>query len=103
MNKNNSKTKIVSKEILIDRIRPSVNCGKSEIKGIIDRLLDEINKALVAGEEIRFKGSFTLKTDIQKERVAMNLQTKKKMTVPAKRVPKCRFSADLKEKIAKGK
>ncbi|KLL04787.1 MAG: hypothetical protein MRERV_4c051 [Mycoplasmataceae bacterium RV_VA103A] len=35
--------------------------------------------------------------------MAMNLQTKKKMKVPAKRVPKCKFSASLKEEISKNK
>jgi nucleoid DNA-binding protein len=35
--------------------------------------------------------------------MAMNLQTGKKMKVPAKRVPKCKFSMALKEGIAKKK
>jgi len=33
----------------------------------------------------------------------MNLQTKKKMNIPAKRVPKVKFSKDLKEEIGKKK
>ena len=33
----------------------------------------------------------------------MNLQTKKKMTIPAKRVPKIKFSDDLKKEIGKKK
>jgi nucleoid DNA-binding protein len=33
----------------------------------------------------------------------MNLQTKKKMKVPSKRVPKCKFSTNLKEEISKSK
>ena len=36
-------------------------------------------------------------------RMAMNLQTRKKMKVPAKRVPKCKFSISLKEEISKKK
>ena len=36
-----------------------------------------------------------------KPRMAMNLQTKKKMKVPAKRVPKCKFSIALKEEISR--
>jgi len=46
---------------------------------------------------------FSLKTATQAARVAMNLQTKKKMTIQAKRVPKVKFSTDLKEAIAKKK
>ena len=33
----------------------------------------------------------------------MNLQTGKKMKVPSKRVPKCKFSMALKEEIAQKK
>ena len=60
-------------------------------------------KALVKGEEVRFLGYFSLKTVLTKPRMAMNLQTGKKMKVPAKRVPKCKFSLGLKEEIAKKK
>jgi nucleoid DNA-binding protein len=52
---------------------------------------------------MRFPGYLSLKTTIQKPRVAMNLQTKKKMTIPAKRVPKAKFSEELKEGISKTK
>jgi len=33
----------------------------------------------------------------------MNLQTKKKMKVPAKRVPKVKFAADFKKEISQKK
>ncbi|CAI2185425.1 11414_t:CDS:10, partial [Funneliformis geosporum] len=70
---------------------------------IIDELLLETKKALVKGEEVRFLGYFSFKTTMTKPRIAMNLQTKKKMKVPAKKVPKCKFSTNLKEAIIEGK
>jgi nucleoid DNA-binding protein len=36
-------------------------------------------------------------------RIAMNLQTKKKMKVPSKRVPKVKFSEGLKAEVSKKK
>lgn len=66
-------------------------------------MLEEIKKSLVKGEEIRFPSYLSLKTATQKARIAMNLQTKKKMSIPAKRVLKAKFSLDLKEAIAKKK
>ena len=65
--------------------------------------MEETKKSLVKGEEVRLQGYFTLKTTITKPRIAMNLQTKKKMKVPAKRVPKCKFSISLKEEISRKK
>ncbi len=98
------KTTIVSKEILAQRmVKSSLDASKSFAKEAIDALLKEINKSLINGEEIRLTGSFTLKTAIQKPRIAMNLQTGKKMSIPAKRVPKVKFSEDLKKEIGKKK
>lgn len=96
-----TKTNIVSKKILVERIIAGVSKKDKEL--VINKFLEEINKALIKGEKVRLVGSFTLKTAVRKPRIAMNLQTKKKMTVPAKRVPKVKFSSDLKEAIAKKK
>ena len=104
--KSNSKSKLVSKKTLTDRIsdnlsKQKISLTKNQIETVLSELLEEIKKALIKGEEIRLPGYLSLKTTIQKPRVAMNLQTKKKMTIPAKRVPKCKFSTILKEEISK--
>src|SRR2546427_9186608 len=96
-NKPNNKNNIalISKKILTDRI--SNNLGKKhsltkiQIETVLSELLEEIKKSLIKGEELRFPSYLSLKTTIQATRVAMNLQTKKKMTIPAKRVPKTKF------------
>ena len=101
------KTTLISKKTLTDRISEKIgkqnNLTKSQTEAVISQLLEEIKLSLVAGEEIRFPSYLSLKTTIQQARVAMNLQTKKKMNIPAKRVPKVKFSVDLKEEIAKKK
>ncbi|CAG8559766.1 7852_t:CDS:10, partial [Cetraspora pellucida] len=66
--------------------------SKSQIDAVIGGILEEIEKALIKGEKVSFPGYFSLQTTLQKARVAMNLQTKKKMNIPAKRVPKAKFS-----------
>ena len=105
--KSNSKSKLVSKKTLTDRISNNLSkkhsLTKIQIETVLSEFLAEIKKALIKGEELRFPSYLSLKTTIQKPRVAMNLQTKKKMTIPAKRVPKVKFSEDLKEQIAKKK
>ena len=95
------KTIITGKKQLIERIAKKTKTPQNQVTKIIDEFLEETKKSLLKGEEVRLQGYFTLKTAITKPRIAMNLQTKKKMKVPAKRVPKCKFSASLKEEISK--
>jgi len=95
------KTTITGKKQLTERISKKTKYPQNQVSKIIDELLLETKKSLLKGEEVRLQGYFTLKTTMTTPRMAMNLQTKKKMTIPAKRVPKVKFSASLKEEIAK--
>ena len=100
-------TSIVGKAKLAERVYNAkgrkLSLTKSQIEAVISEILEETKKSLLKGEDVRLQGYFALKTVITKPRIAMNLQTKKKMTIPAKRVPKCKFSTNLKEEIAKKK
>ncbi|CAI2199469.1 8996_t:CDS:2, partial [Funneliformis geosporum] len=89
----------LSRKQLTENISKKTQTPQNQVTKIIDELLLEVKKALVKGEEVRFLGYFSFKTTMTKPRIAMNLQTKKKMKVPAKRVPKCKFSTNLKEAI----
>ncbi|CAG8448353.1 19219_t:CDS:2 [Racocetra fulgida] len=93
-------TTITGKSQLTERISKKIKLTKNQIDSVITNFLEETKKSLLKGEEVRLQGYFTLKTAITKPRMAMNLQTKKKMKVPAKRVPKCKFSVSLKEEIS---
>ena len=97
------KTIITSKKQLIERITKKTKTPQNQVAKTIDEFLEEIKKSLLKGEEVRLQGYFSFKTMITKPRMAMNLQTKKKMTIPAKRVPKCKFSENLKKEVAKKK
>ena len=99
------KKQIASRKVLIDRIFDNIdlNITKASAESLVSKFLIEINRSLIKGEEIMFLGHFTFKTVTQQAKIAMNLQTKKKMNIPAKRVPKAKFSADLKSEIAKKK
>src|ERR1043166_9583440 len=97
------KTTIAGKKQLTERIAKKTKFPQTQVGKIIDEFLEETKKALMKGEEVRLQGYFSLKTAITKPRMAMNLQTGKKMKVPSKRVPKCKFSMALKEEIAQKK
>jgi DNA-binding protein HU-beta len=102
-----STTTIVSKKILIDRISDQIGkknqLNKQQIEAVLTEYLEQTKNSLIQGEEIRLVGYYSFKTVTQKARVAMNLQTKQKMNIPAKRVPKIKFSDALRAEIAKKK
>ena len=98
-----TKSNITGKTQLTERIAKKTRYPQNQVSKIIEALLEETKKSLLKGEEVRLLGYFSLKTTMTKPRIAMNLQTKKKMKVPAKRVPKCKFSGSLKEDIANKK
>ena len=98
---------IVGKAKLAERIYSSngkkLSLTKSQIEAVISEVLEEMKKALIREEEIRFPNYFSLRTFIAKPRTAMNLRTKKKMMIPAKRRARFAISKDLKERIANRK
>lgn len=98
-----TKSIITGKNQLIDRISKKTKLTKTQIDSVLTNFLEETKKALVKGEEVRLLGYYSFKTTITKPRMAMNLQTKKQMKVPAKRVPKCKFSESLKGEVSKKK
>jgi DNA-binding protein HU-beta len=96
-----TKSVITGKKQLTERISKKTRFPQNQVSQIIEGFLEETKKSLLKGEEVRLQGYFSFKTSITKPRMAMNLQTKKKMKVPSKRVPKCKFSIALKETISK--
>jgi len=93
----------ISKKELTQRVAKNTKITQTQVETVLNELLEQTKKALIKGEEIRFIGYYSLKTTLTAPRMAMNLQTGKKMKVPAKRVPKCKFSLGLKEEVAKKK
>ncbi|CAG8669936.1 12330_t:CDS:2 [Ambispora gerdemannii] len=83
-----TKTPITGKKQLTERIAKKTKTPQNQVSRIIEELLEETKKALIKGEEVRLLGYFSFRTTMTTPRIAMNLQTKKKMKVPAKRVPK---------------
>lgn len=105
--KKSSVSSIVGKKELADRVYNAkgkkISLNKSQIEEVINESLEELKKALVKKEEVRFPGYFSFKTFMAKPRVAMNLRTKKKMNIPAKRRVKFTISSNLKELVANEK
>lgn len=102
-----SKSPIVGKGELVERVysskAKSLSLNKTQVESVINEALEEIKKALVNKEEVRFPSYFSFKTFMAKPRIAMNLKTKVKMNIPAKRRVKFSISNNLKELVASQK
>jgi DNA-binding protein HU-beta len=90
----------ISKKELAQRVAKTTRISQIQVETVLNELLEQTKKALIKDEEIRFIGYYSLRTAMTSPRMAMNLQTGKKMKVPAKRVPKCKFSLVLKAALA---
>jgi len=101
--KKNINMTTIGKKSLVQRVAKNTKISQVQVETILNELLVQTKQALIRGEEIKFIGYFSFRTMVTSPRMARNLQTGKKMKVPAKRVPKCKFSLGLKEEVAKKK
>ncbi|MFH0958253.1 MAG: HU family DNA-binding protein [Pseudomonadota bacterium] len=65
----------------------------------IDLVFSSISDVLVAGEEIAIPGFGKFSVTTRKARTGLNPQTKKKIKIPAKKVPKFTSSKVLKDAV----
>jgi nucleoid DNA-binding protein len=62
-------------------------------------MIDGIAEALKTGDRVTLVGFGTFKVATRKARTGLNPQTKKKMNIPARKVPKFTPGKGLKDKI----
>lgn len=103
MNKKGQINKKILAERTLNSLDPQqkIKLNKEQAEEFVTKFLEEIKKSLINNEEIKIQKYFNLKTDYSKERNVINFQTKEKIIIPSKRVPKIIFSKELKSEIAK--
>ncbi len=80
--------KIISKNDVIDTVAKDINVSKAQVAKTIDSMFDVIIKNAKKGDKVAFTGYITFKTVDRKARKGFNPQTKKPITIPAKKVIK---------------
>jgi DNA-binding protein HU-beta len=94
------KKKVMNKAMLIDRLAEVSDEQKSVCKRVFEGFLDIVAQELKAGNEIAITGFGVFVGMHRKGRTGINPVTKKKMSIPAKMVPKFRAGKKLKEIVA---
>ena len=97
------KDKQINKSDIIERVyleARNQDIQKSHVEKSINLFLQELNKALAKGEDISLVGHFSMYVVDQEAKTKKSFG--KIIEVPAKKVPKCKFSETLKKQINNG-
>lgn len=89
------------KDDIVERLRER-GYTKKDSELIIDDFIDVLEEALTKGEDIRFHGFGTFVVRENKEHTVVDVTTKQKMVIPARKVPRFIPSPGLKEAVREG-
>jgi DNA-binding protein HU-beta len=88
----------VTKADFVDKLAAKSGLTKKDSAAVVDAFIGVVSEALKKGEEVQFTGFGKFYVQKRQARQGINPQTKKKITIPATKVPK--FSAGLALKSA---
>ncbi len=89
----------INKDALVDAISQKTEQSKKDIETAIDTMVDEITKALQAGNKVTLTGFGTFRISSRAAREGINPQTKQRITIPAMKIPKFTAGKSLKEAV----
>ncbi|MCK4453864.1 HU family DNA-binding protein [Candidatus Parcubacteria bacterium] len=89
----------MTKDELIQTISKKVGLSKRDAGECLTVILEEITKALSKGEEVILIGFGKFGISKRKERMGINPKTKKKIKIPAMKIPKFKPGKILKEAV----
>jgi bacterial nucleoid protein Hbs len=89
----------MNKKELVDKVSKKAGLKKKDVKKVVDTMLESINEALAKGEKVQLVGFGSFEVRKAAQRKGVNPQTKKPITIPARKVPKFRPGKVLKEKV----
>ena len=93
--------KVVSKTALVDQLSKNLKLPKAKTADIVNSLLEIISKQMASGNKVQLIGFGTFSSAKRAKREGRNPQTGKKITIPAKKVPKFSAGKTLKDAVAK--
>ena len=88
----------MTKADFVDKLAAKSGLTKKDAAAVVDAFVGVVTEALKKGEDVQFTGFGKFYVQKRAARQGINPQTKKKITIPASKVPK--FSAGLALKSA---
>ncbi len=92
----------ITRADLSEAVYAEVGLSRHESAQFVDVILDEISKALVAGEQVKLSSFGSFSARHKKQRVGRNPKTGEEVPILPRRVLMFRASHTLKERISAG-
>ncbi|MBC7188979.1 HU family DNA-binding protein [Candidatus Aerophobetes bacterium] len=89
----------MNREGLINEVAEKVGVTKKETQNILEAFIKTVTDALSRGEKVTLVGFGTFQVVERKARRGVNPQTREKINIPAKKVPKFLPGKNLREKV----
>ncbi|MBA7492003.1 DNA-binding protein HU [subsurface metagenome] len=89
----------MNKAELIEEVSGKTGLTKKETGNVLDAMTETITDTLSKGEKVTLVGFGTFQVMKRRARKGVNPQTRKAITIPAKKVPKFRPGKGLREKV----
>ena len=89
----------MNKAELIEEVSGKTGLTKKETGNVLDAMTETITDTLSKGEKVTLVGFGTFQVMRRRARKGVNPQTRKAITIPAKKVPKFRPGKGLREKV----
>ena len=89
----------VTKKVLVERIAEYTRGKRGDVKGVLQRFLDEIMKELAEGNRIEFREFGVFEVKERAARTAQNPKTLERVQVPARRTVKFKAGRTMRQKL----
>ena len=89
----------MNKTDLVEKVAVGANLSKADAKKALEATLEAIKNALVEGDKIQLIGFGTFSVNERPAREGMNLRTREKIQIAAKKVAKFKAGAELSDAL----
>ncbi|TKJ44663.1 hypothetical protein CEE35_07130 [Candidatus Aerophobetes bacterium Ae_b3b] len=90
----------MNKAELVETVAAEVGLTKKDINNVVDAMTSAITNSLARGERVTLVGFGTFLVQRRKARQGVNPQTRTRISIPAKDVPKFKPGRSLREAVA---
>ncbi len=91
----------MTKAELVELIAQETGVSKKDTGVVVNLIMENIGKALMAGDKVEVRGFGSFKVKSRNARLARNPRTGESVSVPSKRVPYFKASSELKARLNK--
>jgi len=90
----------MNKAELVETVAAEVGLTKKDVNNVVDAMTSAITNSLARGERVTLVGFGTFLVQRRKARQGVNPQTRTRISIPAKDVPKFKPGRSLREAVA---